>query len=121
MSMDDNIKKCNQMHDEAMALSDQAFAAQKQNDSAKAVELFEKAFCHEREAAMVLESKHEIEPSRSVLFRSAAWLAIHAGLPREAMRMAAFGLSGTPPLSIEKELREVMGKSLQLLESSVTA
>ncbi|HFA47501.1 MAG TPA: hypothetical protein ENJ95_00630 [Bacteroidetes bacterium] len=69
---------------------------------------------------MILKDKTEIEPSRSVLFRSAAWLAVKAGKYREAERMAAFGLSGNPPKMILDELREVQETiSLKIKESNL--
>ncbi|OAD22641.1 hypothetical protein THIOM_001545 [Candidatus Thiomargarita nelsonii] len=60
------------------------------------------------EAAMLLLNDYEIEPTRSVLFRSAACLALDFDDYREAERMIAFGLSGNPPLEILEELRELL-------------
>jgi hypothetical protein len=49
------------------------------------------------------------EPSRAVLFRSAAWLALDAGDARRAARLARKGLEGVRHAEIETELREVLG------------
>ncbi|MEN0051190.1 MAG: hypothetical protein AAF806_29265, partial [Bacteroidota bacterium] len=50
----------------------------------------------------------DAEPSRSILFRSAAFLAIKAEQYSEAERMAAFGLIGNPPSDIADELCSAM-------------
>lgn len=51
------------------------------------------------------------EPARSVLYRSAATLALDAGEPAEAVRLAQCGLEGSPPEEIAVELREVLAKA----------
>jgi hypothetical protein len=55
------------------------------------------AFEYERKAAMLLLNDYDVEPTRSVLFRSAASLALNFGDYREAERMIALGLLGNPP------------------------
>jgi len=118
MKKQDEISPCNQFHDEAMQLADQAFDKEKKGNHAEAKKLFLQAYENERSSAMILVNQFEEEPSRSVLFRSAAWLAFHAGRYREAERMAAFGLSGNPPGLIEKELREVLEQTLAKLKAA---
>ncbi len=80
---------------------------------------------------MLLINSYETEPSRSVLFRSAACLLLNLPKPnlsdyREAERMIAFGLSAYPPAEIAVELREVFeevrekwGKNLIILVRNV--
>lgn len=53
----------------------------------------------------------EKEPSRGILYRSAATLALHAQLLRDAERAAMVGLLGNPPREIASQLREVMEKA----------
>ena len=48
------------------------------------------------------------EPTRSILYRSAAWLALDANLPHEAIRLAERGLAGSPPPAIAVELEEAL-------------
>ena len=50
----------------------------------------------------------QTEPTRSVLYRSAATLALDCGEYREAERLVAAALAGTPPEAIANELREVL-------------
>ena len=122
MSEKEKIKKCNEFHDQAMLLNDKAFVAEKKGQKDKLKEIYKKSFGFEKKAAMILIDRLDVEPSRSVLFRSAAWLAYHAGEYREAERMAAFGLSGNPPKMILDELREVWETiSVKIKESSLAA
>jgi len=119
--MTEAVKKCNELHDLAMSLADQAYDAEKQGDTGKAKAHFAAAFEAEKKSAMILSDEYEIEPSRSVLFRSAAWLAIKAEKYREAEKMAAFGLSGSPPPPVDKELREVFKHILEYFTTEVAA
>jgi hypothetical protein len=80
----------NSKHDEAMKMADE--------------ERWAEACVLEREAAEV--SPH-VEPTRSVLFRSAGNLAVSAGLHDVALRMARSGLNGYPPAPIKAELEEL--------------
>lgn len=62
----------------------------------------------EREAALLLAPYHDFEPTRSVLLRSAANIALNAGRPDEAIGLARIGLAGNPHLRIAEELQEVL-------------
>ena len=106
----------NQLHHKAMDLAHQAVMAEKQQQNAKAKAYYKDAFESEKQAAMTLMFDFSKEPSRSVLFRSAAFLAIKAKLYREAERMAAFGLCGNPPDEIANELRDAFNQSQQHLK-----
>jgi hypothetical protein len=95
-------------HEEAMRLAERAEIARIEGNTPLAEELTKRAFEMEREAAQVLFERVEVEPTRSVLFRSAAVLALESGYPEEAERLAAQGLGGHPPDEIAAELREIM-------------
>lgn len=45
---------------------------------------------------------------KAVLYRSAAWLALHGARFREAIRLAERGLNVAPPEEIAAELRDVI-------------
>jgi hypothetical protein len=63
----------------------------------------------EAQAAQMLRTQEDEEPSRSVLYRSAATLMLEAGRTREAERLAAMGLAGVAvPDAIVEELRAVL-------------
>lgn len=103
----------NDLHNKAMSLSDEAdYLKKKKGTKEKIQALYMKAFQQERAAAMSVVYQFDLEPTRSVLFRSAASLLL--SLPEltkadyeEAERMIAFGLIGKPHPEIAVELREV--------------
>lgn len=80
-------------HDEAMALTDAADALRRAGDP-RCVATFARAADLEREAAELAGTS---EPSRAILYRSAAWLALAAGDPDGAALLALDGLDGDGP------------------------
>lgn len=96
------------LHNRAMASADEGDSAKRQNDLQKAQLHFRQAFELEAQAAKLVGLDEE--PTRSVLLRSAAWLALECDEIREAERLAALGLVGNPPPEIAEELREVLEK-----------
>jgi hypothetical protein len=63
---------------------------------------------HERRAAELAAADLALEPTRSVLHRSAATLAWQCGEFREAERLITTALSGSPPETIAEELRDLL-------------
>lgn len=49
-----------------------------------------------------------LEPTRGVLYRSAAWLAFHAGELEKARKLVETGLAGNPPEFVRAELFDVI-------------
>jgi len=101
-------EQVNELHEKAMKIAQAAFVARIQGDLENVKQLSSQAFEYESQAAMLLLNDYEIEPTRSVLFRSAASLALNFEDYRQAERMIAFGLSGNPPPEILEELRELL-------------
>lgn len=99
-----------------MDLAEQAYLARLKGDSASSKELIKQAYIKEKEVALEFENKTEMEPTRSVLLRSAASLAYECGQAREAERLIAMALSGNPPDEIAEELRELLYKIYQNIE-----
>jgi hypothetical protein len=97
-----------QDHRQAMELADQALIAKLRGDSEKAAELIRKALELERRAAELVANDFNLEPTRSVLYRSAASFALNCGEFREAERLIACGLSGNPPEDVAEELRDLL-------------
>ena len=95
-------------HHYAMELADKADRAKRLGKYDDAKKFFHEAFQLECSAAMKFKDCPTIEPTRSIFFRSAASLAIECGEYREAERMIAFGLSGSPPEEIAEELRDLL-------------
>ena len=101
------MKRVSKSHTKAMDLAEQAMVAKARRQPTKARDLFAQALLSERKAAMHLLDRTDDEPSRSVLFRSAASLAFHAGEFREAERMISHALVGEPPEEILEGLRDL--------------
>ena len=95
-----------ELHRAAMEQTDLALAAQREGGDAKA--LFTAAFEFERQAAMLIAPKLDAEPTRSILHRSAATLALDCGHTREAEILICEALRGQPPEAIAEELRDLL-------------
>jgi hypothetical protein len=65
------------------------------------------AFEQESQAAALVMDGVDAEPTRSVLHRSAAALAIDCGELQAAERLIAKALSGNPPAEIAAELKDL--------------
>ena len=111
----------NELHHKAMALADEAFYAKRGGEMEVAQSKYLEAFEFEKAAAMLLVNEYSQEPTRSVLFRSAACLMLNLPYPtdghfRQSERMVAFGLSGNPPEEIAEELREAWRELMSHLQ-----
>ncbi len=104
----------NALHDKAMEIAQAAFVARMQGELENVKPLSCQAFEYERKAAMLLLNDYDVEPTRSVLFRSAASLALNFENYREAERMIALGLLGNPPQEILEELRALFIDNIPL-------
>jgi hypothetical protein len=91
-------------HDKAMNLSQDALVLQLTGQTGY-IDMYAEAFEYEQQAAMFYLNALDKEPTRSVLFRSAASLAIQCHKFSEAERLIAIGLSGNPPKMIVTELK----------------
>jgi hypothetical protein len=97
-----------ELHHQAMQLADEADRRRKQGDVKTAQEILRQAFDKERQAAKEAACGATLEPTRSVLHRSAASLALECGDFREAERLIAVALAGEPPDEIAEELRDLL-------------
>ena len=108
------MNKIEELHTKAMEAAHDALLARRMADEKQAEAAFLRAHKLESEAAHLAVEEKIPEPSRSVLLRSAATLALDVGEMREAERLAAMGLVGDPPPEIADELRTVLEKCLSL-------
>ncbi len=110
----ENSQRVNDLHHQAMAIAEHAFIAKWKGDNETAVTHFRHAYELEAQAARLV-AETPIEPSRSVLLRSAASLAYHCGEMREAEKLIGLALAGDPPPEIREELRDLMRVILDAL------
>lgn len=96
----------NEFHNKAMDLAELAFVARMRGNNEKAVALFSDAL--DAELAAIAALDEPIEPTFSVLHRSAGTIAFHCGQIRKAEQLAAIALAKDPPPEIAEELRDLM-------------
>ena len=102
------MNKVTKLHHEAMDLAEAAAVAQRQGDFEHAAQLNRQAFEKEKQAANAVANRDDLEPTRSILHRSAASLALICKETREAERLIAHALSVDPPEEIADELRDLL-------------
>ena len=108
----------NDFHHEAMDFAALAFMERARGNAKKAHEFFEQALKYEVAAIDALGEEY-IEPTYSVLHRSAATLALDCKQYRRAEQLAAKALAQEPPGEIAVELRDVLAQSLVHLRGGV--
>lgn len=101
------MSQIQELHKQAMDLAEMAQVAKLRNNSALAAQLSRQAFEKERLAAELILNDLTAEPTRSILYRSAATLAIDCGEIHSAERLIAVALSGNPPTEIAEELKDL--------------
>lgn len=102
------------IHERAMELSDHADIAARAGKAEEARLLYRRAAMLEERAASAVPI-HE-EPTRSILFRSAATLYLEGGATHNAIRIIRIAtLAGSPPYEIRKELNELLRTAEEVL------
>lgn len=110
------IRNASNYHYDAMEWADKGDSAKRQGLPNEAKDFYRYAFRDESRAAELVAPYLDLEPTRSVLHRSAASLAMQCGEPAEAASLIEVGLAGNPPAEIADELRELRG-SLKVTET----
>ena len=109
-------------HNKAMEFAELAFVARIQGQRAQAHEFFVQALEYELAAIAQLEVEGRIEPTNSVLYRSAATLALDCNQPQKAKEIATQALNQNPHPEIAEELHELLHRiSLILSPRSVAS
>ena len=103
----DKIAQAGRLHDLAMNAAEAAAIARLHGEAGYS-ELFRQAFKWERDAANALAMEYAFEPSRAILHRSAAALALECGEWRAAEQLIGAALAGDPPEDIAEELRGLL-------------
>lgn len=98
------MPELNDLHDQAMEIADDADIARRKGKLEEAQALYRQAY----ELELQVAQQVTVEPSRSVMYRSAASLALECGLLDEAQTLAQSGLAGQPPIEILEELQEII-------------
>ena len=100
------MSSLNELHDKSMELAWFALLERDRGNEEAACPLFEQAL--ELELAAIDALEEYIEPTYSVLHRSAATLALDCNELRKAEQLAAKALAQEPPEFLADQLREVL-------------
>lgn len=95
-------------HREAMDYSFKAKQALDEGDFDSSVELYKTAARLESEVANFYFDKPELEPTRSILIRSAAFLNLKAGEVEEAQKFIFFGLTNSNDEDVKQQLYDAL-------------
>jgi hypothetical protein len=102
------------IHQEAMDYSFKAKQALEQDNYSKAFDLFNKAADLESQVAEFYFDKPELEPTRSIIIRSAAYLNIKAGQIENAKKFIFFGLLHCTDGMIKEQLNNALEIAISL-------
>jgi hypothetical protein len=103
------MSKVQELHEQAMMLSDQAMVTRINGDKERAVALARQALEYESQAAALIPDENASEPTRSILYCSAS-LAYDANELLEAQQLIVEGLSGYPSPHIKQALKSLSEK-----------
>ncbi|MEM6598132.1 MAG: hypothetical protein AAF810_20115 [Cyanobacteria bacterium P01_D01_bin.36] len=101
------MNKVQELHRAAMNLAEQADLAKLRGENRQVQNALRQALKLESEAAQMVADDLDSEPTRSVLHRSAASLAMECGEFQMAEKLIARALAGSPPSDIEEELKDL--------------
>ena len=93
-----------ELHDEAMKVAHLSMIARRRGEFARAEQLSREAYGLEARAASEVPDEASSEPTRSIMYRSAASLAYQCKELEAALRLIARGLSGYPEPKTRQEL-----------------
>jgi hypothetical protein len=96
------------LHNKSMEFAELAFIARSNGEIENSIELFRKSLDFELSAIAELETTEIIEPTYSVLQRSAGTLALDCNETRRAEQIVTRALSKEPPSEIAEELRDLL-------------
>jgi len=101
------MSQIHELHQQAMDLAEMAQVAKFKGDLDLAAELSRQAFNTETAAAELIANNFAAEPTRSILYRSAATLAIDCGEFYRAEHLIKAAQQGNPPTEIMEELKDL--------------
>jgi hypothetical protein len=97
------VSNTRELHDSAMDLFELGMLTARAGNVEESRRLLSQALEKEIEAADSVATDYSLEPTRSILWRSAASIALRIGDVKRAMRCVEAGLVGNPPEDIKVE------------------
>lgn len=114
-TFDQRLNRSELLHRKAMNYSDKGFMARKKGDTASANIFLEHALSFEADAASILPPQDTYEPSRSILYRSAASLAYDLKQYGRTQQLVYAGLEGHPTGEMVDDFNE-LSRIIQLTQ-----
>ena len=108
------MSKVRQLHDKAMELNQLAIVERDVGKWRKAKKLCAEALILERKAARMIPFNKDSEPTRSILYRSAATLAYQSNSPEAVRELAEEGCSEFTPSDLKREFRDLKNSARAL-------
>jgi len=108
-----------ELHDKSAELAQAAMVARHEGREEEAKSLARQALEYELQAAGLVPKEQASEPTRSILYLSAASLAYQCKDLQTAQRLVAEGLSGYPPPKVEEDLQDLFEQVAQELQSDI--
>lgn len=109
------MSKVKELHDKAMRLAHLALTARQMDNEATAETHAREACEYETQAAHLVPKEQAAEPTRSILYRSAASLAYQSKDFVKAHELIAEGFAGFPPPWVAQELRDLAEQINELM------
>jgi len=103
-----------QLHDDSKRFAFKARQAMESGNDLEAIDLYAKAANLESQAARFYFDRPDLEPTRSIMIRSAAFLNLKAGLIEEAQQFIFRGLLDTQDSEIREQLNNALEMSIAL-------
>jgi len=102
------------LHQEAMNYSFQAKEALARGDDSEAFEFYARAAEMETDVATFYYDKPDLEPTRSTIVRSAAFLNLKAGKVMEAQQIIFWGLLNLTNEEVKDQLNDALSLTIML-------
>ena len=115
------MNSADDLHNKAMLLAQKGDRLLEAKKPGQAITLFQKAYLSEKQAAERLPRTDQNEPSRSILYCSAASLALQGALYKEAFMAASKGLAGRPSIRIKKSLLQIQSDAKSRIKDKRTS
>jgi hypothetical protein len=97
-----------------MEMFESALLARREGNESRTLTLLQKALAMESAAADSVAGDYSLEPTRSILHRSSASIALQIGDIQMAIRYSEAGLKGEPPEETREELSKLQEQALTL-------
>ena len=106
-----DLEQAQSLHNSAMDHAEVALLCRMRGDGGGFETATKQALELETQAALIVAGYSQMEPSRSVLLRSAASLALDLHYWQQAERLICTALAGSPPEEIAEELRDLLAQA----------